>query len=282
MFRALSLVSLASLFALTVGCSGSPDAQGEDTTDDALTASNTGYFVGFGPGLTGGISVHLANAKTTKCADGSRKGVCGIFSIDYSQLHLGAGDEKALDEAFQAGHAVIKGRLAMSNDGPHKTLPATFPLLIAEQAWKGVASKPQSDDLDQLVRVNFAIQNELCSTVDGNCQKFNQVSVNVTRSASIQINDVSLDGLGGKQDQLDAQEEMKIGAEGLLVLGHDVALVSNHDAHTTRTLLATDFYLPVAASVDGPRDCRFITCAQGMHCEMKGINGGSVPACVNN
>src|SRR5690242_8539728 len=113
MFRSLALASIASLFALTIGCSGSPDAQNDDSTDDALTASNAGYFVGTAPGLTGGISVHLANAKTTKCADGSKKSICGVFVVDYSQLNLGAGDEQSLDDAFKSGQAVVKGKLSM-------------------------------------------------------------------------------------------------------------------------------------------------------------------------
>lgn len=28
--------------------------------------------------------------------------------------------------------------------------------------------------------------------------------------------------------------------------------------------------------------CRTVTCASGTHCEMKGINGGAIPACIKN
>jgi hypothetical protein len=32
----------------------------------------------------------------------------------------------------------------------------------------------------------------------------------------------------------------------------------------------------------GPTSCIGVDCARGMHCEMKGINGGSIPVCLNN
>lgn len=31
-----------------------------------------------------------------------------------------------------------------------------------------------------------------------------------------------------------------------------------------------------------PKSCFAITCASGTHCEMKGINGGAIPACIKN
>src|SRR5262249_5140890 len=114
MIRSLTFASLASLFALTIGCSGAPGAtQNDDSSDDALTGANGGLYIGSAPGLTGGISVHLANAKTTKCADGSRKSICAVFVVDYSNLNLSAADEKSLDDAFKAGQAVVKGKLAI-------------------------------------------------------------------------------------------------------------------------------------------------------------------------
>jgi hypothetical protein len=40
--------------------------------------------------------------------------------------------------------------------------------------------------------------------------------------------------------------------------------------------------IPVCIQDSGPSDCRTLTCASGMHCEMKGINGGSIPVCIKN
>ena len=50
-----------------------------------------------------------------------------------------------------------------------------------------------------------------------------------------------------KKDAAKGEDQMKIGADGVLVLGHDVTLVSNHDAQMTHTLLATNLFLPIAA-----------------------------------
>lgn len=281
MLRSIALASIASLLALTVGCSGAPDASPGDSTDDALSAQNGGYFVGVAPGLTGGISVHLANAKTTTCADGTKKSVCGIASVDYSALNLSSAEQTALDSAFKAGHAVIKGKLGMSNDGPNKTLPATFLVLHATAAWKGVAANAQAGDLDQVYLVSHRILNAMCAQ-NASCPLFNQQQVNVaTPATALAIQNVSLDSAGSQSDLAAAEDEMKIGAEGLLVLGHDVTLVSNHNAETTRTLLAADFYLPVKAG-GSHLTCVSVDCAQGMHCEMKGINGGAIPVCVRN
>jgi hypothetical protein len=78
--------------------------------------------------------------------------------------------------------------------------------------------------------------------------RYNQIAVNVTKDAELVVNDVSLDGAGAKDLAAKGEDLMKVGGDGLLVLGHDVALVSNHNAETTRTLLATNFFLPVSAS----------------------------------
>lgn len=283
MLRTLALASVASLFALTVGCSGSPDASPDDSTDDALSASLSGFYTSTGPGVTGGIAVRLANAKTTKCVDGSKQSLCEILTVDYSKLGLSDSDAKALDAAFQAGHAVVKGKLAGDNAyGSSKQ--GIAPMLVADKAWMG-ATTDGAQDLDQLYLVNIHIQNAMCIPNSG-CGglQYNQVEVNVSgKTTTTLVNDVALDGVGSASKVATAQDQMKIGGDGLLVLGHDIALVSNHNAETTRTLMPTNYFLPVTSTDPGPTDCRTLTCAQGMHCEMKGLNGGAaVPVCINN
>jgi hypothetical protein len=238
MFRTLALASVASLFALTVGCSGSPDGtdNAANSTDDALSTKGGGYFVGTGPGLTGGVSVRLANAKTTACADGAKKSVCAVLGVDFGALKLGNAAATNLSDAFKAGHVVVKGRLDAKSGA-----------LVAEQAWLG-AGTADAQDLDQLFQVTFHIQNEMCvKGADCSGPRYNQVAVNVTRNGEMIVNDVSLDGVGTKAQAAKGEDQMKIGGDGLLVLGHDVTLVSNHDAATTHTLLATNFFLPVSA-----------------------------------
>ena len=234
MIRTLTIASLASLFALSIGCAVPTSAPAGESTDDALTAgaSSSGYFTGTAPGLTDGLSVHLLNASSTKCGDGSKKALCDVGSLDFSALKLGGKDEAALENAFGAGRVIVKGHLSGDT-------------LVAERAWQGVASNPQADDLDRVYRVNHEVQFEMC--VQGaSCARYKQVEVNVSsKDAELDVNDVSLDGAGSKDDSDAAEKEMAIGAEGLLVLGHDVALVPNNGSGSVRTLLATDFYLPV-------------------------------------
>jgi hypothetical protein len=271
MLRSLSLATVASLFALTIGCSGSPEGA-SDSTDDALSAKSSGFFLGKGPGLTGGVSVALANAKTTACPNGSKKSVCAVLGVDFGKLNLDSATETKLSTGFRDGYVVVKGKL-----------DSTSSTLVAEKAWLG-ASKADAQDLDQLFLVNLEVQNREC-TANSACSgpTYRQATVNDSSSkAVLEINDVSLDGPGSKAEVAKGEDEMNIGAEGLLVLGHDVALVSNHNAETTRTLLATNFFLPVDAGMPYPLSCMTVTCAQGMHCEMKGINGGSVPTCIQN
>ncbi len=236
MFRSLALASVASLFALTVGCSGSPDgATGPDSTDDALSAKAGGYFVGMGPGITGGVGVRLANAKSTTCVNGKKSSVCAVLGVDFGGLHLGSAIESSVGDAFKAGHVVVKGHI-----------DAKSAMLVAEKVWMG-AGATDAQDIDQLYVVSFHIQTEMCiQGADCSGPRYNQVAVNTTKNAELVIKDVSLDGVGTKDDAAKGEDEMKIGAEGLLVLGHDVTLVSNHNAQPTTTLLATNFFLPVS------------------------------------
>ncbi len=274
MFRSLaSVASVASLFALTLGCSGSPDgATDPDSTGDALSAKSSGYFVGKGPGLTGGVGVALANAKSTACTDGSKKSVCAVLGVDFNKLNLDSATETKLATGFKAGYVVVRGKL----DSKSSTL-------VADKAWMG-ASRADAQDMDQLFLVNLEVQNFECAA-NSACSgpHYRQATVNDSSAKSVlTINDVSLDGPGSKSEVAQGEDEMLLGAEGLLVLGHDVALVSNHNAQTTRTLLATNFFLPVSAGMPYPLSCATVRCAQGTHCEMKGINGGAVPACIQN
>jgi len=235
MFRSLALASVASLLALTIGCSGSPDGA-SDSTDDAVTAKADSFFVGMGPGVTGGVGVRVANATSTACVNGKKSSVCGVAGVDFAGLHLDTKTEGSIASAFAAGHVVVKGHI----DAKSSTL-------VASKAWLG-AGTADAQNLDQLYLVTFHIQSEMCMQgADCSGPRYNQVEVNVTKNAELVVNDVSLDGVGTKDDAAKGEDQMKIGADGLLVLGHDVALVSNHNAETTRTLLATNFFLPVAA-----------------------------------
>ena len=273
MFRSLALASVASLLALTIGCSGSPDgANASDSTDDALTAKSSGFFLGKGPGLTGGVSVALANAKNTACTDGSKKGVCAVLGVDFGKLNLDAATATKLSNGFRDGYVVVHGKL----DSKSSTL-------VADKAWLG-ASKADAQAIDQLFVVNVEIQNKACMA-NSSCSgpHYRQVVANDSSAKGVlEINDVSLDGPVSKAEVAQGVDEIKLGADGLLVLGHDVTLISNHNAETTRTLLATNFFLPVMGGMPYPLSCTTVTCAQGMHCEMKGINGGAVPACIAN
>ncbi len=274
MFRSMLLASVASLFALTVGCSGSPDGATDnnsaDSTDDALSTKGGGLFLGKGPGLTGGVSVALANAKTTGCADGSKKSVCAVLGVDFGKLNLDSATETKLSAGFQSGYVVVKGKIDTKSS-----------TLVADKAWMG-ASKATTQDFDQLFLVNLEAQRECIVAGPCNDAHYRQATANQTSAKSVlEINDVSLDGPGSKAEVAKGEDEMKLGAEGLLVLGHDVALVSNHNAETTRTLLATNFFLPVTPGTSN-LTCASVDCAQGMHCEMKGINGGAVPVCIQN
>ncbi len=237
MLRSLALASASALLALTLGCSGSPDgASSSDSTDDALTAKAGGYFVGMGPGVTGGVGVRLANATSTACVNGKKSSVCGVVGVDLAKLHLDAKLESSVAGAFAAGHAVVKGHI-----------DAKSATLVAEKVWAGAAAA-DAQSLDQLYLVSFHIQNEMCiKGADCSGPRYNQTEVNVSKNAELIVNDVSLDGVGTKDQVSKGEDEMKIGGEGLLVLGHDVTLVSNHNAQTTHTLLATNFFLPVSA-----------------------------------
>jgi hypothetical protein len=270
MFRSLALASVASLFALTIGCSGSPDGATAVSTDDALSAKSTGYFLGNGPGVTGGVSVSMANAKTTACPDGSKKSACAVLGVDFGKLALDSATETKLSNGFRDGYVVVHGKL----DSKSSTL-------VADKAWLG-ASKADAQELDQLYLVNLEVQNAEC-TAGSSCSgpHYRQATVNDSSSKGVlEINDVSLDGPGSQSEVAQGEDEMNLGAEGLLVLGHDVTLISNHNAETTRTLLATNFFLPVTAGSN--LTCASVDCAQGMHCEMKGINGGAIPVCIQN
>jgi hypothetical protein len=235
MLRSLALASIASLFALTVGCSGSPDGA-TDSTGDAVTAAKAdAFFVGMGPGVTGGVGVRIANATSTACANGKKASVCGVLGVDMAGLHLDTTTAGSVADAFASGHAIVQGHLDAKSGS-----------LVASKIWLGVGDA--SVDADQLYLVSFHIQNEMClQGQDCSGPRYNQVEVNVTKNAELVVNDVSLDGVGTKDDAAKGQDQMKIGAAGLLVLGHDVSLVSNHDAQTTTTLLATNFFLPVTA-----------------------------------
>jgi len=271
MFRSLVLASVASLLALTIGCSGSPDGANADSTDDALSAKSSGYFLGNGPGVTGGVSVALANAKTTACTDGSKKSACAVLGVDFGKMNLDTATETKLSNGFRDGYVVVHGKL-----------DAKTSTLVADKAWLG-ASKADAQQLDQLFLVNIEVQNAACTANGCGGTHYRQATVNDTSSKSVlEINDVSLDGPGSNAEVAQGEDEMKLGAEGLLVLGHDVALISNHNAETTRTLLATNFFLPVMGGMPYPLTCATVRCAEGMHCEMKGINGGAVPACIQN
>lgn len=55
-----------------------------------------------------------------------------------------------------------------------------------------------------------------------------------------------------------------------------------HIAVTATCAQGKHFDAQKCACVDtGPTDCRTLTCASGMHCAMKGINGASIAVCVN-
>lgn len=238
MIRTVAALALAPLFALALGCSGAPDSASTDATGDALTGNPaSGYFFGLGGAKTG-LSVHLANAKATACADGQKRTACAVHDLDLNGLKLDAKTAATVGDAFNAGHAVVQGHI-----------DAKSQKLVVERAWMGVGTA-DAQSVDALYLVSFHIQNAMClQGQDCSGPRYNQVAVNAAdvSSASSIVKDVSLDGVGTASDLAKGEDAMKIGAAGLLVLGHDVTLVSNHNAQTTTTLLATRFFLPVSA-----------------------------------
>jgi hypothetical protein len=128
MLRTLALASVASLLVLTVGCSGSPDGS-SDSTDLAISAKTDAYFVGMGPGVTGGVGVRLANATSTACVNGKKQSVCAVLGVDLGTLHLDSATESSVADAFAAGHAVVIGHI----DPKSATL-------VAKQVWLGAGT----------------------------------------------------------------------------------------------------------------------------------------------
>jgi hypothetical protein len=278
--------SLVSLVALTLlACSGAsssdPGGSGQ-TGDEQDIVAGKGIYVVVGAGPTGGSAVKLVNRTTTKCSDGKSQGSCSIVKLDSSALGLESSDSDSLEKAFFAGHALVQGQLTTETTKD----PGSFvlPILKITAAWTGAGAKDAAD-ADSVYRVTRLIQNKLCAQ-QSTCDAFHEELVNQTKGAS-DILDIDLSQAGASKPELSgADNETLIGAEGLLVVGLNHSLVhatAGTGVSETTTLVATDFYLPVKASspIDHPT-CLTLTCAQGFHCEMKGINGDAIATCIQN
>jgi hypothetical protein len=279
-FRALLPFVAVSLLA----CSGasSSDTGSSQAGDEQDVVSGKGIYAAVGKGVTGGTAVKLVNRSTTKCSDGKSQGSCTIVKLDSSGMNLDSDTADALQKAFDDGHALVQGTLTTETTKD----PGSFelPILKITAAWMGAGGKDPAQT-DSVYRVTHLIQNKLCGQ-GGSCATFHEELVNSTKGAS-DIMSLDLSGAGAKKPDVDSgNNETDIGAEGLLVVGINHTLVhgtAGGDVSNIPTLVATDFYLPVTASspIDHPT-CLTLTCAQGFHCEMKGINGGSVAACIKN
>src|SRR5207253_9080020 len=121
------VLSLALVSTFTLGgCVAQTADDGSDTED--ATASASGIFVVTKNEKAGGdiafiTTVKRANMASTKCDDGKAHATCIIGEVDLGSLHLSSAKQLKLEQAFRAGHALLKGTVVPAP----KNLPISVP-----------------------------------------------------------------------------------------------------------------------------------------------------------
>ncbi len=233
-----AVFSLATLLAaaLPACSSGGGSADGAPLDEQDVTSAN--FFVAVGHGLTGGLQVKIANGSKTRCADGKSQGSCAALGVDLSALKLSTSVEKKVGDAFAAGRAIVQGKLSSVHAAP---------MLVASSVWLGAGAK-EASVTDTFYRVSTLIQNGVC--LGGACPSAHEQALN-SSVKGLDVVKADLTQAGASARELTtASDQLKIGGPGLLVVGINHTLISavvGSGVTSTSTLVATNFFLPVAA-----------------------------------
>ncbi len=245
-FGMLSLGLLAS--ALTLGgCVAQTGDEPAVSDSEDVTASPSGVFVATANEKAGGdiafiTTVARPNMKTTKCDDGKLHATCVIGSLDVSALHLTPAKQLKLEEAFRAGHALVKGTVVAAP----KNLPLTVPhmaRIVVTKAWLGAGGNDVGEFDTFYVVKQRAMACAGCATVL-------ETLLNSTKNEAVFTADIANVTGASKTEIAAGNQALQVGGDGLIAAGINHTLISCHPGpgngcQHDSNFVATDFYLPV-------------------------------------
>jgi hypothetical protein len=185
--------------------------------------------------MCGGYFVRAVNQALTRCADGSFRKECHVFTLNTDALGW-TDDQRALfQEQFASGHALVKGRLAsVAVIGPTKG-----DVVSVTEAWQGAAlSKPKG--------TFFKVKSTGIVCITTPCPSIGATPLNLPMARTSNP-DVDLASSGADEAaQLAGSEAIFNG--GILAAGTLVSTRTTNQA-TGRVikgskLVTTEFYLP--------------------------------------
>ncbi|NOU28698.1 MAG: hypothetical protein HOO96_12395 [Polyangiaceae bacterium] len=258
------------LLATSLGATGCAADVAEPTSDEADVTSNVnaGFYVvthkdqqacqPSQPSLNcGGVYVKRVNQAKTYCArEKAYKAECYVGSNDYSRANIDAGAAN-FDEWFREGHGLVRATFVMDAG-----LGENTPTLRVTEAWTTVADANVSEA--QFYRVadvgNGLTAFQLNSTIQ---KKIRPVSTTGVQETSPGLLKQVVDEAATKT--------------GVLVAGRLTTPLCSLNSPCLSDLTAVDMYARLGAA---PK-CS-LKCDPGLHCELKGLNGGNAPVCVKD
>ena len=227
---------LLSLFFLTTACGvETPAPTGEATQSLAADAGRPGFFTVrrdfrrcISP-LCGGWWVKSVNRARTRCTDGTRQDECYVAEIAWADLGLSPAQ---LDGLHQAPGIVLHGRLMPRDYGDFGNLGAFSP----RHTWAAATDQGPTGRHWRVEDLGIVCITEPC---------FNLRAHLVGRARVRQLSELDLTAVRATDAQLEAARAA-LGDGTLLAVGHVRRTARNpHTGRRGRTLLASQFYLPV-------------------------------------
>jgi hypothetical protein len=248
---------IGSVAAAIVGCAVDEPtvASSEDEITDGTTST---YFIATRPDVRlcawpgcGGNFVKRVNMKTTKCADGKSRADCHAVELDLGGIGLSDGQVAEVQEAFDAGRALVRGKLVS-----HESEVGPVATLVGTEAWIAQAEAQPSGTFYRV-----ALSGIKCVTWP--CPSWTEQKLNASKKAKLAGVDLGASGAG--EEEINAGLEQA--AAGFLVAGKHKSVKG--PAGKMNELVASEFYLPVEPKAGKP--CGYMpngACPSGQFCDV--------------
>jgi Kazal-type serine protease inhibitor domain len=250
-------------------CSTEVEPENLETSEAALSAGNSGFFVVTRPDLRtcaaptcGGIFVKRVNQESTRCADGLLAADCYVATFDAAGMGLSVAETDTLRDLLNRRKVLVRATLGSTR----RTRAGAVRLgnLRVTEAYRGASGALATG-------MFYRAANNGTRCIQGPCPSITAFALN--RSASNALVSVNLDRVAASAtDKAEAREALQ-DDEGVLLAGN-VLLPKCVVPNTTNcgpSLNVQEFYLPMTREIvpPQPRTCgglRGAGCGVGEYC----------------